>query len=89
MERTAELSLWTPQSWRARDAMQQPEYPDAAALEAALAELRTLPPLVTSWEIVQLRQLLGDAAAGRCFVLQAGDCAERFAACTPAASPTA
>jgi len=83
MERTAELSVWTPQSWRMRDALQQPAYPDPAALEAVLAELRTLPPLVTSWEIVQLRQHLADAAAGRCFVLQAGDCAERFAACTP------
>jgi len=82
MGRTAELSLWTPQSWRTRDALQQPEYPDAAALEAVLEELRALPPLVTSWEIVQLRQLLGEATAGRCFVLQAGDCAERFAACT-------
>src|ERR1035438_3682669 len=83
MERTAELSLWTPPSWRTRDALQQPEYPDPAALEAVLGELSALPPLVTSWEIVQLRQLLGEATAGRCFVLQAGDCAERFAACTP------
>jgi 3-deoxy-7-phosphoheptulonate synthase len=83
MQSTAESTAWTPQSWRTRDALQQPEYPDSAALEAVLAELRALPPLVTSWEIVQLRQLLGEAAAGRCFVLQAGDCAERFAACTP------
>jgi 3-deoxy-7-phosphoheptulonate synthase len=82
MERTDESTVWTPQSWRTRQALQQPEYPDAAALEAALAELRQLPPLVTSWEIVQLRELLGEAAAGHCFVLQAGDCAERFAACT-------
>jgi len=83
MGRAAELSVWTPQSWRAREALQQPEYPDPAALEAVLAELRALPPLVTSWEILQLRQYLGEAAAGRCFVLQAGDCAERFADCTP------
>jgi 3-deoxy-7-phosphoheptulonate synthase len=38
---------------------------------------------VTSWEILRLREQLADAAAGKCFVLQAGDCAERFAACTP------
>jgi 3-deoxy-7-phosphoheptulonate synthase len=82
MERTDVSTAWTPQSWRTREALQQPEYPDAAALEAALAELRQLPPLVTSWEIVQLRELLGEAAAGHCFVLQAGDCAERFSACT-------
>lgn len=79
----ADLSLWTPESWRRRPALQQPEYPDAAALENVLAELRVLPPLVTSWEIVLLRQQLAEAAAGKRFVLQAGDCAERFATCTP------
>ncbi len=49
---------------------------------AALAELRRLPPLVTSWEIVLLRQQLAEAADGERFVLQGGDCAERFDDCT-------
>src|SRR5580658_3874236 len=79
----AEAPVWTPESWRHRRALQQPEYPDPAALDRVLAELRVLPPLVTSWEIVNLRQQLADAAAGKRFVLQAGDCAERFANCTP------
>ena len=74
---------WTPQSWRGRTALQQPEYPDGAALEGVLAELRQLPPLVTSWEVVELRQQLADAAAGKRFVLQAGDCAERLTDCQP------
>jgi 3-deoxy-7-phosphoheptulonate synthase len=74
---------WTPESWRGRSALQQPTYPDAKALQLALEELRALPPLVTSWEIAALRQQLADAAAGRKFVLQGGDCAERFADCTP------
>src|SRR5579863_4708732 len=74
---------WTPESWRQRRALQQPEYPDPAALDRVLAELRVLPPLVTSWEILDLRRQLAEAAAGNRFVLQAGDCAERFAACTP------
>lgn len=74
---------WKPDSWRRWPALQQPDYPDPAALDRVLAELRVLPPLVTSWEIVQLRQQLAEAAAGTRFVLQAGDCAERFAACTP------
>ena len=42
---------WNPQSWRGRTALQQPDYPDAEALESVLDELRRLPPLVTSWEI--------------------------------------
>lgn len=75
--------MWTPDSWRQRRALQQPDYPDQAALDSVLAELRVLPPLVTSWEILDLRQQLAEAAAGKRFVLQAGDCAERFAACTP------
>jgi 3-deoxy-7-phosphoheptulonate synthase len=82
-QNSADAPVWTPESWRQRRALQQPEYPDAAALDRVLAELRTLPPLVTSWEIVDLRQQLAEAAAGKRFVLQAGDCAERFAACTP------
>jgi 3-deoxy-7-phosphoheptulonate synthase len=76
------LEAWTPDSWRGLPALQQPEYPDGAALEAALAELRHLPPLVTSWEVVLLRRQLAEAAAGERFVLQGGDCAERFADCT-------
>lgn len=73
---------WTPQSWRSRPALQQPEYKDARCLERVLDELRSLPPLVTSWEVLQLREQLAEAAAGRRFVLQGGDCAERFIYCT-------
>jgi 3-deoxy-7-phosphoheptulonate synthase len=76
--------MWSPDSWRQKSALQQPEYSDPAELERVLAELRTLPPLVTSWEILHLRAQLAEAAAGRQFVLQAGDCAERFIDCTPA-----
>jgi 3-deoxy-7-phosphoheptulonate synthase len=64
-------------------ALQQPQYPNCEQLSCVLSELRNLPPLVTSWEVLQLRAQLADAAAGRRFVLQAGDCAERFAYCTP------
>ena len=75
-------SAWTPDSWRLREALQQPDYADADALERALAELRLLPPLVTSWEVASLREQLAEAALGNGFVLQGGDCAERFADCT-------
>jgi 3-deoxy-7-phosphoheptulonate synthase len=61
--------------------MQQPEYPDPEALQKVLDELAALPPLVTSWEIVALKEHFAQASAGRCFVLQGGDCAERFADC--------
>jgi 3-deoxy-7-phosphoheptulonate synthase len=76
--------MWSPDSWRQKSALQQPDYADPAELERVLADLRTLPPLVTSWEILRLRDQLAEAAEGRQFVLQAGDCAERFVDCTPA-----
>jgi 3-deoxy-7-phosphoheptulonate synthase len=75
------VSQWTPDSWRGKSALQQPDYPDGAALDRVLHELRQLPPLVTSWEIMNLREQLAEAVAGKRFVLQAGDCAERFLDC--------
>ena len=60
---------------------QQVAYPDPAGFDAALRELRALPPLVSSYEIESLRQQLVEAAEGRRFLLQGGDCAERFADC--------
>lgn len=72
---------WAPGSWRSRPALQMPTYPDQAALETTLAELRNLPPLVTSWEIFALKRQLAEAQEGRRFLLQGGDCAENFSDC--------
>jgi disulfide bond formation protein DsbB len=72
---------WAPGSWRAKPALQLPQYPDATALAAAQDELRALPPLVTSWEILALKQQLAEAQEGKRFLLQGGDCAETFAEC--------
>lgn len=72
---------WSVSSWRGRIAAQQPRYEDAAELAAVLDELRALPPLVTSWEIVALKKQLAEAQEGKRFLLQGGDCAESFAEC--------
>lgn len=72
---------WLPASWRDKPALQMPTYPDAAELAAAQGELRALPPLVTSREILSLKQQLAEAQEGRRFLLQGGDCAETFAEC--------
>ncbi|MFN7184333.1 MAG: class II 3-deoxy-7-phosphoheptulonate synthase [Thermomonas haemolytica] len=72
---------WTPSSWRDKPALQMPVYPDAAELAAAQDELRALPPLVTSREILALKQQLAEAQEGRRFLLQGGDCAESFSEC--------
>jgi 3-deoxy-7-phosphoheptulonate synthase len=73
---------WTPSSWQGFRASQQASYPDPDALQRALAELSELPPLVTSWEVLALREQIGEAQQGKRFVLQGGDCAESFADCT-------
>ncbi len=70
---------WTPESWRARPVWQMPVYPDGATLAAVETRLRRYPPLVFAGEARRLRAALGEAAAGRAFVLQGGDCAESFA----------
>ncbi len=72
---------WTPESWKSKVDAQAIAYDDAAALDAAVAKLRDLPPLVTSWEVARLKQLLAEAQAGKRFVLQGGDCAETMADC--------
>ena len=74
---------WSPESWRARLAAQQVRYEDPDAVERAVAKLRGLPPLVTSWEIERLRELFSEAQEGKRFVLQGGDCAETLADCRP------
>jgi 3-deoxy-7-phosphoheptulonate synthase len=76
-------SSWRPDSWQGRPAVQQPQYPDRAALDGALERLRHLPPLVTSWEVNALKAHLAEAQEGRRFVLQGGDCAESFDDCRP------
>ena len=73
-------ALWRPalETPEARQAAQQPEWPDAEALSRAELELSSLPPLVFAAESRRLRGELAKVCAGQAFVLQAGDCAESF-----------
>src|SRR5213078_1058306 len=65
-------------AWKDREALHQPEWPDRARAEEIKRKLHALPPLVFAGEARQLRSALADVAAGRAFLLQAGDCAESF-----------
>jgi 3-deoxy-7-phosphoheptulonate synthase len=69
---------WTPTSWRQHDAAQQPQWPDMAAVDAALKQVAGYPPLVFAGEARSLQAALAQVAAGNAFLLQAGDCAESF-----------
>jgi 3-deoxy-7-phosphoheptulonate synthase len=72
---------WSPESWQKKPAAQQVGYGDPKALARVTAEMAALPPLVTSWEVEDLRAQLAKAAAGNAFLLQGGDCAESFEDC--------
>ena len=66
-------------------AAQQPQWPggvDGAPVKKAVAELKSFPPLVFAGECDDLKAKIAEAAAGRAFWLQGGDCAETFAAAT-------
>jgi 3-deoxy-7-phosphoheptulonate synthase len=58
--------------------MQQPEYPDKAALDEVLRTVEAFPPIVFAGEARRLEERLAEAAVGRAFLLQGGDCAESF-----------
>lgn len=74
------LKNWNPTSWKDKPVKQLPDYPDQAKLDESFEELKSYPPLVTSWEIEALKSKLADVAAGKSFLLQGGDCAETFGA---------
>src|SRR5262245_21384690 len=67
---------WSPSRRHAHPAEQQPEWPDEAALDQALKQIASYPPLVFAGEARSLQTALGHVAAGNAFLLQAGDCAE-------------
>jgi 3-deoxy-7-phosphoheptulonate synthase len=75
---TVSPPTWSPSSWRGHPAEHQPDWPDEGAAEAARARLHAMPPLVFAGEARQLKASLAEVAAGRAFLLQAGDCAESF-----------
>nr|WP_200811528.1 3-deoxy-7-phosphoheptulonate synthase class II [Okibacterium fritillariae] len=68
--------------WRELEIKQQPQWPDAEAVQKASAQIAAFPPLVFAGEVDLLRERLGRAAAGGAFLLQGGDCAETFAGAT-------
>lgn len=73
---------WSPDSFRTRLEAQQVMYPDRAAVDRAVEKLRSLPPLVTSFEVERLKSQIGEAQQGKRFLLWGGDCAERIDECS-------
>lgn len=81
MDASATSLSWRPDSWQFRLAQQQPLYAESQELKRVLEHLTGLPPLITSAEILALKQKLANVAEGKAFLLQAGECAENFTDC--------
>ncbi|MSX00099.1 MAG: hypothetical protein F2809_04070, partial [Actinobacteria bacterium] len=62
---------WSPDSWRAKSALQQPNWPDAVEYESVLKQLSGFPPLVFAGESRRLTSELARVAQGKAFLLQA------------------
>ncbi|KAK9325801.1 DAHP synthetase [Lipomyces orientalis] len=73
---------WDPTSWHTKPIVQDVVYSSMKGVEKALQKLEALPPLVSPYEINNLQEKLRDAALGKAFVLQGGDCAELFDYCS-------
>lgn len=58
-----------------------PTYANEEGLRRELSHLQSLPPLVTSWEVENLKRELAEVSRGERFLLQGGDCAENFDEC--------
>ncbi|URE44839.1 phospho-2-dehydro-3-deoxyheptonate aldolase [Musa troglodytarum] len=69
---------WAVDSWTSKTALQLPEYPDKEELESVLRTIESFPPIVFAGEARHLEERLADAAVGKAFLLQGGDCAESF-----------
>ncbi|KAF6153009.1 hypothetical protein GIB67_021614 [Kingdonia uniflora] len=69
---------WSPTSWKSKKAVQIPVYPNKDELDSVLKELERFPPLVFAGEARNLEARLAEAAMGKAFLLQGGDCAESF-----------
>ncbi len=73
---------WDKSGWRSYPAVQQPSWPDKQAYEQVLQNISQLPPLVFAGESRTLKGQLAEAAEGKAFVLQCGDCSEDFSRCS-------
>ncbi|MPY57503.1 3-deoxy-7-phosphoheptulonate synthase [Streptomyces spongiae] len=74
---------FTDQAPRVPVALQQPDWNDPEGVERVRKRLESALPLVAMADVEDLRRRLAAAAAGKTQIIQAGDCAEDWAECTP------
>jgi len=72
---------WGPASWRSYESLQMATYDDKELYDKTISKLSKLPPLVQHDEVDSLTAMLAAAGRGERFIIQGGDCAERFIDC--------
>jgi len=72
---------WNPESWKNFSAKQQPAYKNQNHLNEILKKIKGFPPLVSIGGIELLKKQITQSSLGNSFILQGGDCAERFIDC--------
>jgi len=72
---------WKIDSWKKFNAPYQPEYKDTNRYNEIVKKIKNYPPLVSFGEVNFLKKQIADAGDGKKFILQGGDCAERFIDC--------
>ncbi|MBL7479486.1 3-deoxy-7-phosphoheptulonate synthase class II [Legionella bononiensis] len=75
------MQEWSPVSWQQYSYLQAATYVDQEQLNKVVEQLSSLPPLVTSGEVKNLKSEIARAGRGEAFILQGGDCAESFNDC--------
>ena len=58
---------WTPDSWKKKKALHQPDYVDKKKLDIAIKKMKKLPPLVFAGEVRSLKDDLAKCVDGRGF----------------------
>jgi len=76
------MSSWKPNSWKNFTIEHQPNWSNDNDLRDIEKELSSLPSLVFSGETRKLRKKLQKVNSGKAFILQAGNCSERFSDCS-------
>ncbi|XXG66635.1 hypothetical protein AAC387_Pa06g0166 [Persea americana] len=71
-------SNWVVDSWKSKKLLQIPAYPNKEELESVLRTIESFPPIIFAGEARKSEERVADAAFGKAFLLQGGDCAESF-----------
>lgn len=75
------MENWSRNSYERFPARHQPAYDSQAEVASHIKNLEDYPPIVFPGEIESLKASIANAGEGRGFILQGGDCVERFSDC--------